>query len=74
MMKLSGTSQVKYIVNKDTCVCYTLEENRKIALEFINEDKYKELYTTSTRENEMLRVINSVLTNRDDSSKIIIII
>lgn len=39
------TSQVKYIVNSDTLICYTKQENRNIAILFAKGDKYKNLHS-----------------------------
>ena len=40
-IKNFSISQRKYIINKDTIVGYTFKENRKIAVLFIQGDKYK---------------------------------
>lgn len=44
MIPLVGISQQRYIIDSDTLVSYTLEENRSIALVFLEGDEYKEFY------------------------------
>lgn len=71
-MQLLATSQVKYIINNDTYVCYTLDENRRIALEFINGDRSKELYDNCSETNRILTKTIVVLKAREDSSATVI--
>jgi len=40
---LPSISQKKYIINKDTLVCYTFNENRKLSILLLEGDKNKEL-------------------------------
>lgn len=41
MIALCGTSQVKYIINSDTIIGYTLDENREIATIFLEGEQSK---------------------------------
>jgi len=43
MIVLPSISQKKYIINKDTLVCYTFNENRKLSILLLEGDKNKEL-------------------------------
>jgi hypothetical protein len=45
MIPLVGISQVDLVKDKDTMVCYTREENRKIALIMLDEERYRTLYS-----------------------------
>jgi CRISPR/Cas system-associated endonuclease Cas3-HD len=44
-------SQEKLKIGNDTVVCYTLEENRHIALLILEADKYRDLYDNCTNLN-----------------------
>lgn len=48
MIVSSVSSQVKYIIDGDTVVYYTLKENRKIAILLLDRDKYKNLDITNS--------------------------
>lgn len=44
MIPLSVLSQQKYIINSDTVVVFTMNETRKVAIELLKGDQYKQLY------------------------------
>lgn len=44
MIPLSALSQQKYIINSDTVVVFTMNETRKVAIELLKGDQYKQLY------------------------------
>ena len=48
MIVLPVISQKKYIINKDTLICYNYNENRKLAILLVEGDKNKELVKQDT--------------------------
>lgn len=44
MTPLSVLSQQKYIIKSDTVVVFTMGETRKVAIELLKGDQYKQLY------------------------------
>ena len=71
MIVLVGTSQQKYIINTDTLVCYTQDENREIAVTFVEGERDKELFDncelTVDVLNQKITLLNGVIKVKDQS-------
>jgi hypothetical protein len=69
MIPLLSISQVDLVRKNDTVVCYTKEENRKIALIMVREEKYRALYNANevliTNLNSKINAINYKISYMD---------
>lgn len=66
MIALCSTSQVKYIINSDTIIGYTFEENREIATIFLEGEQSKLLLDNCDSIVDVLLKKETILLNKID--------